>query len=925
MSPEPANPHAASPLYEQDRAVLRLVRRTNDRLRELLCTLARRGVALRRATPDRARCILDALAPWPFYKGGQFLFDLLEWEDLMIDGPPPAVLTRADLDELLTLPVRWLLATVEAAEAPAPLRRTTAALNLPVRLLATTARSFVQSALRDFEQVLSPPQETAPDDHLADHATDQDPLPELQSGFYLYEDVVLGLFDLVGPHLPAPPREGDEGDEGDEPTPDHAGPDSGDDSEGDDTMTATQSTAASPAPKTSATVFPIEETFRVTEVEDLEHDWTLLGDAVLTGDDGLRLTPNEQYKAGTALLGTPFPAESGVSVEFDYYASGGQGDGFAVYLIDGAHDTGVGGYGAGLGYSLTVDPGGKIVSEGVSRGYLGVGFDIWGNFSTTLAGPSGGTTRQPDKVALRGSGNERDGFHYLTGADAPGGLAATWDDQAHVQVVIVDAVVTVHLTRAGRTTTVLDGVDLKPAPGQDAMPETFKFGLSGSTGYHTSLHSLRNLVIALPAKMPLRVTGPDEVPAGSEIAYTIAVRNDGPNSVPNAEVAGTLVAGLSNATVAVTGTDGGARAGQGNTDGQDFTQRLDLPVGGSATITVTGTTGRSATGQVTCTASIGSPEHRNTAQDRSDSHTTRLTAHVPQDDLQVCQQGVVSVKPGEQGHIAISVANPDDNAVDLPAAELVFDAPTGFEWTGTITFTHYNANGQTVGTGDTTLEPVLEDDNTRLRLTGLQDLRSAEGYVLAYALGIKAKPDAVPGRRTDGKALVADSAPLRLTATVQGADEGQSFTNGDGRLPVIQPAVVEVKQGESGFLAVTVGFEQDGKQEVGTLDQRFRAPAGFTWNGYISYSYYSGGRNSQGGQGDIEHRITDGGTTFTITGMPELRASKGLYLTYVLGLTADEDAEVGRHDDGEAKIGAAAPLALHATVFDKDEPARCNR
>ena len=62
--------------------------------------MARRGVAIRQTTPRRARAILDALAPWPFYKGGQFLFDLMEWEDMMIDGEPPPVLSHAELTGL---------------------------------------------------------------------------------------------------------------------------------------------------------------------------------------------------------------------------------------------------------------------------------------------------------------------------------------------------------------------------------------------------------------------------------------------------------------------------------------------------------------------------------------------------------------------------------------------------------------------------------------------------------------------------------------------------------------------------------------------------------------------------------------------------------------------------------------------------------
>ncbi|MFD0394176.1 hypothetical protein ACFQ3Z_24905 [Streptomyces nogalater] len=45
-------------------------------------------MALRRDTPERARLLLDTVRPWPLYKGGQFLFDLMEWEDLMVDGDP---------------------------------------------------------------------------------------------------------------------------------------------------------------------------------------------------------------------------------------------------------------------------------------------------------------------------------------------------------------------------------------------------------------------------------------------------------------------------------------------------------------------------------------------------------------------------------------------------------------------------------------------------------------------------------------------------------------------------------------------------------------------------------------------------------------------------------------------------------------------
>jgi len=129
---------AQSPLSAD--AVLRqmLVQR-NARMREALCTLARLGVAFRRAEASRARGWADELSVHPFYKGGQFLFDLLEWDDFMLDGPAPVVLEAAELANAL----RPLLGLLGQAVPPV--------------LPAFGA------------------------------------LPPLEAGFYLYRDVALGL------------------------------------------------------------------------------------------------------------------------------------------------------------------------------------------------------------------------------------------------------------------------------------------------------------------------------------------------------------------------------------------------------------------------------------------------------------------------------------------------------------------------------------------------------------------------------------------------------------------------------------------------------------------------------------------------------------------------------------------------------------
>lgn len=151
---------AFSPLTPADEAALRTLQTTNEWLRAVLCTLARRGVALRRRDAARAQALLDSLAPWPLYKGGQFLFDLMEWEDFMLDGPPPP-----------------LLPTVFDAETSREL----------ANLLNAVRRLFDGNT--DPETMLR----WVP---VGDRYEGADKaLPPLEPGFYLYQDVVLGLYE----------------------------------------------------------------------------------------------------------------------------------------------------------------------------------------------------------------------------------------------------------------------------------------------------------------------------------------------------------------------------------------------------------------------------------------------------------------------------------------------------------------------------------------------------------------------------------------------------------------------------------------------------------------------------------------------------------------------------------------------------------
>jgi hypothetical protein len=184
---------AAHPAFHaEDLAALAAVARGSEWLRGVACTLARRGVAFRQAHPARARAMLDALESSPLYKMGQFLFDLTEWEDFMVDGLPPPVMP-ATLDARALARLAGLLRQVQAhvegnGAAPdgASSAASPAASPWPVVTLAGVTLEVQPLA--------------APDG--------KEPLPPLEAGFYLYQDVVLGVLRSVGPLLRVATPEG---------------------------------------------------------------------------------------------------------------------------------------------------------------------------------------------------------------------------------------------------------------------------------------------------------------------------------------------------------------------------------------------------------------------------------------------------------------------------------------------------------------------------------------------------------------------------------------------------------------------------------------------------------------------------------------------------------------------------------------------
>lgn len=234
------------------------------------------------------------------------------------------------------------------------------------------------------------------------------------------------------------------------------------------------------------------------------------GGSDAVGSGALRLTNNNQSQGSFVIYNRPLNAASGLSIEFDLYAYGGnsQGgfaaDGISFFLIDGAQSPNTGGaVGRGLGYSLDSATG----AAGIVGGYLGIGFDEFGNFSTIEAGAKG-TSERPQSIAVRG----RQGLNYplLDSVSLPTGTridvpTATSRDAAARRARI-------DLTAAGLLSVAFDvngdktfqpnetlisnlNVTEGIAPGDSPLPSTFKFGFAASTGAFTNFHEINNLQI----------------------------------------------------------------------------------------------------------------------------------------------------------------------------------------------------------------------------------------------------------------------------------------------------------------------------------------------------------------------------------------------------------------------------------------------
>lgn len=316
------------------------------------------------------------------------------------------------------------------------------------------------------------------------------------------------------------------------------------------------------------------------------------------GSGWLRLTPDLQSRKGFAYINKTFPSSLGILVDFEFKMwrtrSGNQntnegGDGFSVYLFDGATTTAqfqLGGYGGSLGYARNKEGGNNL--SGLKNGYLGIGFDAYGNYVNKNAPNkfTGTTVTIPNSIGLRGRTSLADDATsnpFLKAINISGvglGTVSTitanqavnpgngWQNHLDYNFASGTSSGTYPLTRPADSEYYRRvQIEIKPVAGNmfdviirwkregqnafteimryttsDIPPATLKLGFAASTGWAVNYHEIRNLLVTTPGNLRVMKKANKDVLRSvsgtspnnqNQVTYTIEVSNETSSTLSN--------------------------------------------------------------------------------------------------------------------------------------------------------------------------------------------------------------------------------------------------------------------------------------------------------------------------------------------------------------------------------------------------------
>jgi VCBS repeat-containing protein len=243
--------------------------------------------------------------------------------------------------------------------------------------------------------------------------------------------------------------------------------------------------------------------------------WSISGSPSPTVSSGvLHLTTAGTSESGSAVYNSAIDLRYGMHVQFDYrsYGGGGNaGDGFSFYMIDGSVTTPtVGGVGGALGYGYNGS------TPGVTKGYMAIGFDTYGNFlNQDIWNGSGlASGAQANHIGMRGSSTGAtslgDGeYLYIANSAVPVTSYGGIDSNSYIKVdltLTANQHVTMQMSWDDGVTwrTIYNDFDFGSANVNASSvaytrPDTVKLGFSASTGGAIDAHDIANLSVSIPS------------------------------------------------------------------------------------------------------------------------------------------------------------------------------------------------------------------------------------------------------------------------------------------------------------------------------------------------------------------------------------------------------------------------------------------
>ena len=267
-----------------------------------------------------------------------------------------------------------------------------------------------------------------------------------------------------------------------------------------------------------------------------------------SGSGALRLTNNSGNQSGFVIYNTSLNELQGLEVVFDMFMYNGSGaDGISFFLIDGSYSpTVAGANGGSLGYAQKSGTG-CCDAPGLVGGFIGIGFDSYGNYSNPTEGRVGGPGQINETVAIRGAASTS--YSYVTGYLSGGAAASlpftmtnngntTRPTAVRVRVLLSTSnVLTVDMDPTGTGNSfqnVIPSTNLSAITGQPAFPPTFKFGWAASTGGSNDIHEVRNFV-SNNAPPVLTITKQHNGPFTKNVNATYTIQADVNNVGGNAD------------------------------------------------------------------------------------------------------------------------------------------------------------------------------------------------------------------------------------------------------------------------------------------------------------------------------------------------------------------------------------------------------